>query len=87
VAVGSVTRLVLCKNRPNCTSTEFLLKLMHKSFTVEQSRPKIRAVSVIFEKLTQVISCPMSENSPNLVSLVVGLEVTLLLKSDTYILK
>jgi hypothetical protein len=65
--VNRVTRCVYEK-LPKFLPTPWLSKLIHKVFHGKNS-PKIRAASLLPQKLPKVNKCPIGENAPNLITL------------------
>jgi hypothetical protein len=61
-------QMSLLKNRPKCSPTNFLTKLMHYLYHGKSS-PKLWATFVIFKKTEQSKPSPMDKFSPNLVTL------------------
>jgi hypothetical protein len=64
--LGQGRQMSLLKNRPSCSPTRFMLKLIY-IFNVEKSKPKICATSVI-KNLPKDNNRPIGETSPNLVN-------------------
>jgi hypothetical protein len=67
-APGRVTRRVCEKSSQNAAQTIFLSKVIQYLYH-EKSSPLLWATPAIFKLLTEVNNHPMSENSPNLVTL------------------
>jgi hypothetical protein len=64
---GDLMRLK--KSRPKSRPNPFLVKNFKHNFDQGKSSPIICAISAVFAKLPKVLSRPIGENSPNLVTL------------------